>query len=86
MLMKYKDLGTMLSKNEMKEVKGGIAWDVFKDFNCLVNGIQRPGGCTCVSHCAHQYCLSTYGTPDVIYTNVGCPYDTTGCGGCGTPA
>ena len=25
MLMKYKDLGTMLSKDEMKEVKGGRA-------------------------------------------------------------
>ena len=85
MIMKYKDFGTMLTKDEMKGVKGGVAWNVNKDFNCLVNGNQRPGGCTCISSCAHTYCLNTYGTPNVVWTNVGCPYDTTGCAGTCAP-
>ena len=88
MLMKYKDLGTMLSKEEMKGVKGGKAFDQLKDFHCLMsnngNVVTLPGGCTAVSGCASTYCIQTYPQPNYQYVGldwyaVGCPYETA-CG------
>lgn len=43
MIMKYKDLGNMLSKDEMKRVKGGYATEIHCTHNC-------PAGQSAVGH------------------------------------
>jgi hypothetical protein len=52
MIMKYKDFGTMLSKDEMKEVKGGgppIYW------TCSYHGIPYYNCYLTLGQC-HSYC------------------------------
>jgi hypothetical protein len=57
MLMKYKDLGTMLSKDEMKNVKGGFANPEW----CSISCAEGPHQCiraTCVFHDTYSACVS----------------------------
>lgn len=83
MIMKYKDLGAMLTSDEMKNINGGVAWNQLRDFKCLMHdGTLNNGGCTSVSGCASAWCRNTYGYgfSSVEWGAWGCPYDTIGCG------
>jgi hypothetical protein len=52
MIMKYKDLGTMLSKDEMKTVKGGIVAAPKKTWWACLFTLSDPPT-------AHQECSAT---------------------------
>ena len=82
MIMKYKDLGTMMSREEMKNISGGVAFNQLREFQCrMQDNTLNPGGCTSVSGCAASWCLNTYGHnfSSVEWGAWGCPYGTIGC-------
>jgi len=77
MTMNNQLLGKLLSKKEMKSLKGGIAWDDFRDFQCRKGtGPLLPGGCTDVSGLGSSCCNSKYGSGySPVWGPFGCPYN-----------
>lgn len=77
MTTNYKALGSVLSKNEMKKLKGGIAWENYRDFSCRKGtGPLKPGGCTDVSGQGSACCFTKYGSGySPVWGPFGCPYE-----------
>ncbi len=78
MTKKNATTGSILSKNQMKNLRGGIAWPGLRDFSCVLNnGTVMTGGCDDTSGNAIKCCKSKYGSAYSTGLNwgaYGCPY------------
>jgi hypothetical protein len=68
-----KTLGVGISKTDQKSVRGGIAWQDYRDFTCIKNNVQVGYGCTTVSGAGAACCRKANAT--LVWGPFGCPYE-----------